>query len=114
MRIRTTQSNIKLDSEEVLVTEPPENKEVLINLKDEDLEHISCQLEKAEIDFRRCQPLSSTLKEVLSQKSFKISSSIALILDKASQQESSFKKCLDYASKCHSSIINLLMILQYT
>lgn len=66
MRIRTTQSNKKLDSEEVLVTEPPENKEVLINLKDEDLEHISCQLEKAEIDFTRYQPLSSILKEVLS------------------------------------------------
>ena len=66
MRIRTTQSNKKLDSEEVLVTELPENKEVLINLKDEDLGHISCQLEKAEIDFTRYQPLSSILKEVLS------------------------------------------------
>ena len=66
MRIRTTPSYKKLCSEEVLATEALDNKEVLINLKDEDLDHISCQLEQAEIDFNRNQPLSSILEEVLS------------------------------------------------
>ena len=56
----------QLCSEEVLGTEAAENKEVLINLKDEDLEYISSELEQAEIDFNRNQPLSSILEEVLS------------------------------------------------
>ena len=42
MRIKTTPSYKKLFTEEVLATEVPDNKEVLINLKDEDIEHISC------------------------------------------------------------------------